>query len=309
MATSGAVNYRRIRMIRRGIRLHKVVDRTLPFLGRNARDAFVRRLRRWSNPAEHRDRGDAVLVPWIGGTTIDRALAYRKYSAGALPHQADAVACCQRLFDDWERDVGALAPKKEFLVSMAGRKELESCPAVMRLALSNDILSTATAYLGELPVLSAVSLWWTPPNATCESSQRFHRDSEDDEQLKFFFNVWEVDESSGPLRFLTRDMSRKAIADLGYTVGRVDDHRLADLGLLDQLLAATGEPGAGLCIDSSSCLHYGSRGNEKPRLALMLQYTRANAAKADVPDWDLANPLIDELSDVQLQVLGLKRQA
>jgi len=179
----------------------------------------------------------------------------------------------------------------------------------MRLALSNDILSTATAYLGELPVLSAVSLWWTPPNATCESSQRFHRDSEDDEQLKFFFNVWEVDESSGPLRFLTRDMSRKAIADLGYTVGRVDDHRLADLGLLDQLLAATGEPGAGLCIDSSSCLHYGSRGNEKPRLALMLQYTRANAAKADVPDWDLANPLIDELSDVQLQVLGLKRQA
>ena len=71
-------------------------------------------------------------------------------------------------------------------------------------------------------------------------------------------------------------------------------------------MKATGPAGKGLMLDTSRCLHYGSRGNTIERLVLMFQYTSFYAPKSRWPDW--ANALAGRdipLDRFQKLALGL----
>lgn len=45
--------------------------------------------------------------------------------------------------------------------------------------LHDEIVSAAMHCLDEVPALSAINLWWSPPIETCEESQLYHYDGTD----------------------------------------------------------------------------------------------------------------------------------
>jgi hypothetical protein len=75
----------------------------------------------------------------------------------------------------------------------------------LRLGVSDRMLDVVNSYFGLWSKLTYVDLWYTPPaEAGVErvSSQRWHRDYNDERLVKVFIYLTDVDEDTGPLEFV-----------------------------------------------------------------------------------------------------------
>ena len=135
------------------------------------------------------------------------------------------------------------------------------------------LLQVAARYLGEVPILSYISLFFTPPGTAhvMEGSQGWHRDNEQTRQMKIFLLAYPVDRAAGPSKLLPRDKS----PDNGYRnyPGYFTDAQLCEFGLDDTAVVEfTGDAGAVLLIDTSALYHCGSRTQDQPRLQMIAAY-------------------------------------
>ena len=163
-------------------------------------------------------------------------------------------------------------PHKKFLFPILEGAEFCRHPELLRLMVSRPILDVASAYLGTVPKLSGARLCWSPENETARSSQLFHFDYEDLRQVKVFINIFETKEDQGPLTFLPADISAQVQRSIGRVLGRVQDERIYAGGGRNHELRLIGPPGSGAFLDTSRCLHYGSRFNRRDRLVLIIQF-------------------------------------
>ena len=133
-----------------------------------------------------------------------------------------------------------------------------------RLALDPAVVATAAAHLGMVPLLAGVTVLRSPHVAGPPSgSQLFHSDWEDVTQLKLFVNCSDVSVDNGPLTALRATASARAKQALHYRYGgsgfrRRDDEVFALAGPAEAR-AFEGPAGSAVFVDTSACLHYGSR--------------------------------------------------
>lgn len=243
---------------------------------------------------------------------VPAATGYLKFAPQDLPHTAAAIAECQAIFadkvDQGLRDRNSDNFSKPFLRPVTDKcSELLERDAIRRFALSPELISIVCRYLGSMPILSEVQLLWTPANDTLWKSQKFHLDAEDYRQLKLFLHVDDVDESCGPFTLISAPQTRRVCAATGYRGGRrsrLEDEavrRVVD-GDFEQ---AIGERGSGILVDTSRCLHYGSRGNQKQRLVLFLQFISYYAPKLEPFDWRTHLPRTDGFSPSERLLLRI----
>ena len=252
----------------------------------------------------------------LSGTTaetsrVPRVAGYRCFSPDDYPGVPDVVAYCTRLYQQAQKANSAHAfmknPKKGFLLSVLEGQDFCQHPELIGFMVSRPILDVATAYLGSVPLLAGAKLWWSPENDTARSSQRFHLDYENVRQLKVFINIFETAEDQGPLTFIPAHVSDQIQRSRGRVIGRVDDEWVYAERDREQVCRLTGPAGSGAFLDTSRCLHYGSRGNRRDRLVLMFQFLTHHApyqstARFQVPA-DFAGLKPDP---VQKLALGLK---
>lgn len=107
-------------------------------------------------------------------------------------------------------------------------------------------------------------------------SQLYHCDSNEVERIKIFVLCEAVTSDTGPLTFIPAHQSQLVRDRTGYKYnGRLTDQQVSEsLGGLDAEVALVGPPGTTAFIDTSRCLHYGSRlvNENAHRLVVMLQY-------------------------------------
>jgi hypothetical protein len=75
----------------------------------------------------------------------------------------------------------------------------------LRLGISDHMLDVVNSYFGLWSKLTYVDLWYTPPaepGVERVSSQRWHRDYNDDRLVKVFVYLRDVQEDTGPLEFV-----------------------------------------------------------------------------------------------------------
>ena len=147
-----------------------------------------------------------------------------------------------------------------------------------RLALDDRIVGPVSAYLGVVPVLTEVDIWYSvhQPNAP-KRSQLWHMDSDDTTVIKLWVHLSSVDERSGPLTaFNAVDSARLAEAlSYNYADGyRVSDHRVNEVFGPDRRISFQGPAGTIDFIDTCRCFHFGSRvsADGEPRRLLMVEY-------------------------------------
>ncbi|MEM8824957.1 MAG: hypothetical protein AAGF30_15225 [Pseudomonadota bacterium] len=196
------------------------------------------------------------------------------------------------------------ARKGKFLVTLRQGSELLAEPDIADFVLSDALLGMASNYFGEVPVLSDVSLWWSPTNDSQQESQCYHYDGEDRTQLKLFLHITDVDERSGPFTYLDASTSAKIPATKRVSA-RLTDELVHKYVGADAAKRFMGPAGSLAFVDTSRCLHYGSRGNSVDRIVMMVQFTRFLAPKAAMPRWDLPETARTRLSKVQRMVLNL----
>ena len=246
------------------------------------RDAFQRRNmvaaynRRHPNRQMDRQEGYAILQP------------------GALAGTNEIVPIALRLFEEKKRkleasigpDTALHAKKWAFLRSVLTNQDLAQNPELVDFALSDGLLSLVTNYLGTIPHLNRVDLLYSVSHGGEEaiSSQIYHLDPEGRRQAKLFLNLRDIGPDEGPFTFIPASAStriikaikdrRSADPDEGeMLMGRYLDDELSRVGGLDQSISVMGSTGSAVLVDTSRCLHCGSR--VKPgsyRLCLYIQY-------------------------------------
>jgi hypothetical protein len=224
---------------------------------------------------------------------MDRRDGYAILKPGDLPGSNEVVALSLRLFEEKKRKLeAAIGPDTElhakkwaFLRSVLTNQDLAQNPALVEFALSDGLLSLVTNYLGTIPHLNRVDLLYSVSHGGEDaiSSQIYHLDPEGRRQAKLFFNLRDIGPDEGPFTFIPASDSEQIIKaikhrraqneDDGLAMGRYLDEELAKVGGLDKAISVMGATGSGVMVDTSRCLHCGSR--VKPgtyRLCLYIQY-------------------------------------
>jgi hypothetical protein len=86
-----------------------------------------------------------------------------------------------------------------------------------------------------------------------------------------FINIFETTEEQGPLTFIPAEVSEQVQKSIGR-VSRISDERIYEAGARNREVKLIGSAGSGAFLDTSRCLHYGSRFNKRDRLVLIIQF-------------------------------------
>ena len=147
-----------------------------------------------------------------------------------------------------------------------------------RLALDERIVGPISAYLGVVPVLTEVDLWYSVHHQNApKRSQLWHMDSDDTTLIKLWVHLSDVDSRSGPLTAISAGDSARLAHAVGYNYGdgyRLADDRVNELFGPEHQVSFVGPRGTLDFIDTCRCFHFGSRVSPdgEPRRLLMVEY-------------------------------------
>lgn len=241
-------------------------------------------------------------IPWAKG--------WLPVAPGQIPGSESVVARCAQIFGE-KREVASVDdhifnPRKEFLLALLSGADFCGYPELLRFMISRSILDTATLYLGAVPLLAGAALWWSPVSDTALRSQLFHLDGEDESQVKLILNIFDTDEENGPFALLPADAS-EPLRVAGSFRRRIPDEEVESRCGLANLQQLVGPAGSGAFVDTSRCLHYGSRGTRRERLVLMIQFLRFECPTESTFDFQVPPTLLGaDLDPFQKLALGLQ---
>ncbi|MBR9921789.1 MAG: hypothetical protein GYB31_13195 [Bacteroidetes bacterium] len=170
--------------------------------------------------------------------------------------------------------------KEQLLTGLLKKQELSLDSPFVKFVLREEIAATAANYLGVMPVLGRIDVWYSKASTELSNSQLHHCDFESMRQLKLFIYVTEVTDKTGPLVVMKASDSERVRNQIHYRYGqKVKDEIIDPLVAPDQLFKAVGSPGAMVFGDTSRCFHYGSRvaGESESRTVIMVQFLRPQA--------------------------------
>lgn len=167
--------------------------------------------------------------------------------------------------------------------------DLEKYPSFLDFATSTDVLAPASKYLQNIPALSTTlpsGIRFVESNAAFDDqpgnphdSQLYHMDYYSLPNVYVLVLLRDTTLEHGPWCFLPKSVSQKTAAKLnnwkrgmGY---RFSDEQVYSVADRKDLIEFSGARGTVLFIESSGCLHFGSRDSVKPRFQLMCAYTGA----------------------------------
>jgi hypothetical protein len=295
---------RSLKFIRHSILRARTGSRKLRYRVRESAwsNALWRAAAFWRSPLEawRRSRmADRFDTP--GVATMDRVAGYKAIQANRSSELAAALDTCREIFDRKvvelelasaddmpESGVTGGEPEKRkekraFLRNLLDNDDLRAHPQLVEFALSDRALGVAANYLQMVPYLNRVDLLYSVARPTSEriASQLFHVDPEGVTQVKFFVNVFDTDDAAGPFTFIPADETARVLRDIRRLrrkqgkphVGRYTDEEIATVGGSSAVISVKGPAGSGVAVDTSRCLHLGSRvkpGSFRP--VLYLQY-------------------------------------
>lgn len=253
----------------------------------------------------HRTRVAAPYLAQLDSSTqpfIDPRTGYSLLSLNTKSELGHVLPTCRQLFEFKKEDIGErlsgienwsaerrekfLARKRSFLRYLLDDEDLLQHPEIVDFALSDRLLGAATRYLGMVPYLSRVDLMYSLPRGSGDNiaSQLFHLDHEGVTQVKAFVHLFDVGDREGPFTFIPADATMRIVNDIrrlrkrrgshhDVELRRYSDEEIAAVDGTKDIVTVKGPTGTGVAVDTSRCLHLGSRVDEGAfRLCLYLQY-------------------------------------
>ena len=246
---------------------------------------------------------------------IDPAQGFRLFEPGRFAEATEAVQVAQGLLAEALDESGGARRhgkgRKRFLVNLLDPSELGAAHPLVRLALRPDLLSSIVDYMGTIPVLRSIQVFYSGAlESDPTGSQLYHCDADDRRQVKIFVLCSDVRSANGPLTVLDAERSARVRRATKYRYhSRLTDEQVQAIVGTAPPAEVVGEPGTLCLVDTSRCFHYGSRVSPgaAPRLVAMVQYLnpvafvlpgnyRSGAQISDMP--------LDGLSPLQRAVVS-----
>jgi hypothetical protein len=233
--------------------------------------------------------GYAIAPTRIPSEVTARLRAFAEETPG-IPTSATGKSGTKRPYDRSDRTVA----KFQF---DAG--DLASQVDIQNLAADAGLLEIAQRYLGCLPVLDSIAMWWSTPHLdrpADEIAQTFHFDCDRLKWIKIFIYLTDVTEESGPHVFVRhshlREPRRAGLLSRGYVRLQDEDVRRVYRG--DEFVDIVGPAGTVLFEDTSG-FHKGRMPEKRERLMLEYQFS-CNLFGANYPRMPLSRPAGERLA-------------
>jgi hypothetical protein len=298
---------RGVKLVQNVFRRVRQVEKSLFFRLRDSETGrvFLKAAGMARSPRDLRHRTQAA-GPYIAQLSarqsiIDPQKGYGLLSSDTLGDFARVLDASRRLFEVKKAEIDAemtgfenwtpeqrqkfLTRKQSFLRYLLDDDDLRRSPEIVNFALSDAMLGSATRYLGMVPYLTRIDLMYSLPRTGKNiESQLFHLDHEGITQIKHFIHLYDVGPREGPFTFIPADATSRIVRDVrelrrrqktgqDIELRRYSDEEIAAVGGTADIVTVTGPVGSGVAVDTSRCLHLGSRVDPGSfRLCLYTQY-------------------------------------
>lgn len=247
-------------------------------------DDWRRRLHREQLSDLLRENGPATrpVIRMEDGWAIDRSMS--------LPH-------LDRVLEDSEKIIAERAgvrlsaegTYRSYFQDVWTPADLEKYPSFLDFATSTDVLAVVGDYLQSIPALSTTlpsGIRFVESNTAFDDSpdephdsQLYHIDYYSLPNVYVLVLLRDTTFENGPWCFLPRSVSQragKALRNWAHGVPyRFRDEQVYSVVDRSEMIEFSAPRGTVLFIESSGCLHFGSRNSVNPRFQLMYGYTGA----------------------------------
>ncbi len=229
-------------------------------------------VRRWE--------GRRLVRRVLPGERIPGATAYLPVDGAGLP-QFERIRglAVERHRERAAAGLPAEAKGKEYLLPLFAEDDYRRHPEIFELAVDPTLLALVTDYVGSLPLLAVLQVYWTPSRPyEPKGSQLYHFDAHDipGRQLKLFVNMVDLTPDDGPFTFLPADVSARVADSVAADGIRYSDEQIYSVASREDTVSLTGPAGTGMLVDTNRCLHFGGRTHGRDRLLLIAQYGRVD---------------------------------
>lgn len=205
--------------------------------------------------------------------------------SAALPrrHPASATSTAS-----WNFAPRTMPSEQRFGRPLLSGHHFERClesPGVRTIQNDPLLIDIARHYLGAQARLITTRIWWSFPTKASESDRslasldKFHFDLDDWRMIKFFFNLVDVDEGTGPHVFVKGSHNRrKAKHQYTLLVGHPADEVLDYYGK-ESAVTLTGKAGSGFVEDPFG-FHMGTVPETRPRLMMEVGFGVSKPSRA-----------------------------
>lgn len=209
--------------------------------------------------------------------------------AASRHEMQSAIKCARHHFSPQKiEDQYKAEGKKGPFCTMRCNKENPDHEPIFNLAKSSIVTQPVTEYFGVQPVLIAAQVWFSPNNHNTAhfNSQLFHFDREDYWQIKCFIPIDDIKKNCGPMTVISASKTKSLITAcwkrgmIPSTKARYDDALVAKYVDAPQI-ELLGKSGSVILVDTTQCLHFGSRSATKPKYHITLQYVTPFSPKLD----------------------------
>jgi hypothetical protein len=197
--------------------------------------------------------------------------------------------------------------KGDYIMRLLG-KEVPTLPADdpwLRIGIDDRVLDVVNSYFGLWSKLTYVDLWYTPPAAPGVdrvSSQRWHRDYNDDRLVKVFIYLTDINEDTGPLEYVPgsalggkygNEWPWKPVSNDLYPPQDEFAQRIPE----SEYLSLTGPEGSMIFCNTSGFHRGGYATGDRPRVMAVYNYSSpASLAALTLRNFD-TDISADELSE------------
>ena len=186
---------------------------------------------------------------------IPPELGFLVVPEGSLSGVDDVVRAAQGLIASAPPEKREWAGKQHLITGNLDMRRIGLDSSYLRFALQRDVLGPVIAYLGVVPLLRYVDVWYSCHSASLGDSQFFHCDWGDMSQVKVYVHASNVGRASGPLVVVGADRSRAIREELHYnyvTHGWVQDDEMERHVAKEDVHDMTGPSGTCLLYTSPS---------------------------------------------------------
>ena len=235
-----------------------------------------------TSPADERRRQLGREAGGKDSLHVDQDVGFGRAEPGSLPGGDAVIESALGLIERVGEDALRGRMKKPMAKGFMPKSDFELDSPYMRFALSDEVVAIVSGYLGMIPILTYVDVWYSPHvDKATWSSQLFHLDHADVTQLKLFLYCSDVSSPSGPLTVLTASDSRRLAKRVKYRLAqtRVADEDVDAVVPADRRAELDGPRGTTYFVDTSRCFHFGSRvqAGAPPRQLAVFQYLTPHA--------------------------------
>ena len=173
-----------------------------------------------------------------------------------------------------------LVAAKPFYFNVLHRNDIRSMPELVKFTLSPAMLKILSPYYGLVPNLSHIGIFLSAHTGSLDNkgTQHGHFDNHDRRHVKMFCYLNDVSSDDGPLTFLPADKSlwfRRKTGRIIRSHPVRDDNEWRKYFSERDLVEVTGPAGTVAFLNTTDCLHFGSRCRPGGRrLTLVTHYTK-----------------------------------